>query len=201
MVGTFNMYILNPEWLAKHKIISPGIEVNVETNLARPGFRFHFPSDSAVWSVSPDKIVVETTSPDTDCGNKVARVLQALPETPLFGIGNNGNYLARRDELASLHQHIRDFPLEESSNELSLLQHSFAATLTRNEDAVVNLQLAVKSNEIEVVYNAHTNLERLGDKANLAASAAESFLKDRAIFGDLSLQYFGATVTHDVLND
>lgn len=39
VVGTFNIYILRPQWLAKHEIIETGTEVGIETNLTQPGFR------------------------------------------------------------------------------------------------------------------------------------------------------------------
>ncbi len=85
-VGTFNMYIIQPAWLAKVGIIPKGIGVAIESKLDEPGFRFWSPKLPVRWYVTPSRIQVETQRADADCGELVASVFKSLPETPLIAL-------------------------------------------------------------------------------------------------------------------
>jgi hypothetical protein len=197
VVGTFNMYILHPQWLAKHEIIERGMEVAVETNLAQPGFRFQFPKFKAVWSVAPNRVVIETQDPHTDCGTFVAKVLVTLPHTPLFALGNNAVYRADLSELDALAPAMRDFPRPKSPNEgETVAQNTFHVAVKRAEHEVTNLQIALTEEWIELSCNVHTKLEEQADAAAAAMAAAKRFFEDRTYSKTLAQHLFGTSIDH-----
>ena len=199
VVGTFNMYILHPQWLAKHEIIERGMEVGIETNLTQPGFRFQFPKDNATWIVAPNRVVIETRDPQTDCGSVIAKVLKVLPETPLFGLGNNAvyEYEAGPSERDAFAPAIRDFPWPESPNEGETIgQKTFHVGVKRTEYEVANLQIAFREDEIELSCNLHTKLEDRSEANAAAITAAERFFDDRTYSKILAQHFFGTSIDH-----
>lgn len=196
------MYILHPPWLTKHEIIEAGTEFSIETNLARPGFRFRFPTYEAVWSIAPDRIAAESTSRKTDCAQMVAKVLRALPETPLFAIGNNVVYAATLDELSALSHTIRDFGQPESPHDgETVVQRSFHVAVKRGEGKVANLQLSIKEEAIELGGNLHTKLDGVEDASKEAIAAAERFFQDRDSAKGLAEHFFKVKIGHDANDD
>jgi len=195
VVGTFNMYILHPQWLAKHQIIERGIEVGVETNFSQPGFRFVFPRLDILWLIAPNRVVVESTNPTVDCGAFIAKMLKALPETPLQGLGNNVNYQTELNEIEKLSTAIREFPqVATPSAEDSIAQRTFHVGVKRGDKELTNLQLSFTEKNIELVCNVHVPLENRGDANDVAIAAASRFLDDRARAKSLAQHFFGTEV-------
>jgi len=201
VVGTFNMYILHPQWLARHEIIESGTEVPIDTNLTQPGFRLRFPKDKAIWNVAPNRLAIESQDPQTDCGQIVAKILRVLPETPLFALGNNVHYQAERSELESLSDTIRAFPRAKSpAQEQSIVQRTFHVGVKRTEHETINLQISLKDDSIELACNVHSELANR-EKANEAAvSAAERFFEDRAEAKSLAQHFYGTSIDHGTDN-
>ncbi len=197
VVGTFNMYILHPQWLADHGIIEVGADVGIETNLTQPGFRFRLPENTAAWKVTPERLVVESRKPEIDCGDTVARVLKALPETPLFALGSNVHYQADPSELENLSDAIRNFPrIPPPTPGQSVEQRTFHMGVKRDDRQSVNVQMSLKEDGIELVCNVHTELANR-EKANEAAiAAATQFLADRTESTALAQHFFGASTDH-----
>ena len=197
VVGTFNMYILHPQWLVRNKIIDDPIEVGFETNLARPGFRFRFEKDRSVWSVAPDRLTIETEDPQVDCGKPIAKILQVLSHTPLLALGNNNHYRADLSDLETLSESIREFPRTESPTpDHKVVQRTFHVGIKRTEHEAVNLQIAVKEDFIGLACNVHTNLGGSETPSDRAIAAAERFLDDRAESKSLAQHFFGAAINH-----
>jgi hypothetical protein len=195
VVGTFNMYILNPQWLAGNKIIDDSSDVGFETNLTRPGFRFRI--KQAVWSVAPDRLTIETQDPEVDCGKVIADILQKLPHTPLVAIGSNTQYEANLSELEKLSQAIRDFPRAESpSSGYKVAQRTFHVGVKRAEEETVNLQIAVKEASIALACNVHVDVGRCELPSNAAIDAARRFFDDRVDSERLAQHFFGTAIDH-----
>jgi len=193
VVGTFNMYILHQQWLAKHNIIEPDLEVGIETNLTKPGFRFRFPQNDPIWSVTPNRLAVESQDPQTDCGEIVAKVLAILPETPLFVLGNNFHYRAAWSERENLSPTIRNFP----ETDLPMLQWTYHAGIQRGERVTANIQIALKKDDsIELIFNIHNELGSTENANEEAMSAAKRFFNDRDETMDLAQQFFGISIDH-----
>ena len=201
VVGTFNMYILHPQWLAKHKIIEEDMEVGIETNLTQPGFRFRFPKDKAIWSVAPNRLAIESEDPKTDCGRMVAKILDVLPETPLFAMGNNVHYHAELSELENLSEEIRKFPRAESPTPgQAVAQRTFHVGVKRGEHETVNLQISLENDDIKLACNVHTELGNREDANKAAVAAAERFFEDRDEAKFLAQHFFGTSIDHDSNN-
>jgi hypothetical protein len=196
------MYILQPQWLAKRGIIERGMEVAIETNLARPGVRFHLRKYDAIWVVSPDRVVIESTNWKTDCGAIIFKVLEALPETPLFAIGNNTTFEGDVAEVRHLTPALRDFPMLECPTDAgSVEQRTFHVGVRKNDHDSVNLQLAFLEDKIGLVCNAHRTLDNRDDPNSAARSAASSFFSDRQEATRLAKHFFGSETEHDIDND
>lgn len=201
VVGTFNIYILHPQWLAKHGVIDieGGAGVFMEGNLSQPGFRFRLSKDRVTWNtwnIAPSQIAVETEDPTADCGCMIAAVLEALPETPLFGLGNNVVYRADLAERESLLGPIRDFPQVQSPNPGDkVVQRTFHVGIKHDEHRSTNLQIYFKEEDIELLCNAHTEL-RDRDTRDVAIPAAKRFLEDRSVVKTLAQHFFGTGIEH-----
>jgi hypothetical protein len=196
VVGTFNMYILHPKWLAKHGIIESGVEVAIETNFTQPGFRFTFPKLDIRWLIAPNRVIVESSKPAVDCGAIVAKMLKALPETPLQGLGSNVDYEAELNEIEKLSRTIRDFPQQTSPNAgESIAQRTFHVAVKRGEHEATNLQLSFTETKIELACNVHVGLENRENANEAAIAAASRYFEDRARSDALARYFFGTEVS------
>jgi hypothetical protein len=190
-VGTFNMYIVQPPWLAKIGILPKGTSVTVASKLDEPGFRFSFPKFPFRWFVSPSRMEVETESWQLDCGEKVGKVLESLPWTPLIAIGNNTIYTAAIAELGNLPEDVRRE--SEMPQGYEFAQRSFHHCVKR-EDRSFNLQLSITPEEIELSVNVHTELR--DRDSEVASRAAHRFLQDREAGEALIEHFFKARIEH-----
>lgn len=198
VVGTFNMYIFHPQWLAKHEIIEKGMEVGIEANLTQPGFRFRFPEGKAIWSVAPNRLVIESRDPDTHCGHMVAKILRILPETPLFALGNNVHYQAELSELENLSEAIREFPrVDPPTPEQSVVDRTFQVGVKRDDFQTVNLQISLKEDSIDLACNVHVELANREKANEEALDAAKQFFQDRTDATSLAQHAFGALFDYD----
>ncbi len=86
--GAWNIYILQPEWLDRKGVFTPGKPVLVEALTAGPGFRFSAGKKALQWVVNPFQVTV-AGGPDqgAETGAGMAVLLKALPETPLRNVG------------------------------------------------------------------------------------------------------------------
>lgn len=201
VVGSFNIYIIHPKWLVKHKIIENEVEVAIQFNLEQAGFSYHIPKHKVTWNVAPDKIVVESEDPDVDCGDFLSKVLDKLPETPLFAIGNNVIYEAEKDELSLLAQPIRDFINTVSPiGSETLVQQSFHVALEREKYKITNIQLSIKNDRFVLMCNVHTELRDRSDAWEAAVLATKQLIEDRNSVKPLVHHYFGMTIEHGTYN-
>jgi hypothetical protein len=167
-VGAFNIYIIQPEWLTKVEILGQGEELLVETNFSEPGFRFRSQKSSFLWTVSPTRIVVESTDPSENCGAMIARVLGLLPHTPLQAIGNNAFYAAPLEELAE--------PVPETPAGYEITQRSLHTAL-RKEGAVYNVQRSITKERISFQCNVHFDLKEKSPE--FVQACAKKFFDNR----------------------
>lgn len=198
VVGTFNVHILHPQWLLRRGIIEQGLEVGIETNLTRPGLRLRFLQQNALWSISPDRLVIETHDAVFDCGQMVARVLRILRETPVFAVGNNLHCVAEPAEAGHLPRVLREFPEADGiSPPRQIAQRTLHLAVNRGENETINLQVAIKNEEIELLSNVHYGLGASEDPNATAVAAAERFFVDCAESKLLTEQTFGVSINHD----
>jgi len=101
-VGTFNIYIVQPHWLAEIGLLKEHSQLRMEADFNRPGFRFRVDGAQIRWNVRPDRLMLETQSADEDCGEPLATVLKVLEWTPLLGVGTNLEFEAEPAILSRL---------------------------------------------------------------------------------------------------
>ncbi|MEX0716351.1 MAG: hypothetical protein WD066_07190 [Planctomycetaceae bacterium] len=193
--GTFNMYIVQPAWLGRREIaIFPeGTELEIETRLDAPGFKFQSPQLPAVWTVTPSRITLETADPEHECGETLARVLKALPWTPLVAVGTNGVYEGVKSDLDGMGG-IAAYPFaDRKPADFELAQRGYHVALKRG-DLVLNLQLSVKADSVGLSFNAHTDLRNKNNES--ALDAARGFLDHRRLAESLLSDIFQVDIEH-----
>ena len=191
LVGTFNMYIIQPPWLAKRGII-PKVNVTLESKLNEPGFRFSSSKLRTRWVVTPGRIDVESEDPQEDCGDAMAKVVHALPETPLIALGNNAFYEAPLGDPLALPEDLRDSRAVPPG--YSLVQSTQHFALKRGE-SITNIQLAITDKSFEIATNVHTELR--DRDSTFTEEVARRFLADRLDSERLITQLFNVRVMHD----
>lgn len=173
IVGTFNMYIVQPAWLTKIGIFPKDSKVAIWTKFDEPGCRFESPQQNSRWIVTPTKISVETEKSDEDCGAKVAEVLAKLPWTPVIALGNNAIYEAPVEE-AERFSDLRNPALPDG---FELSQRTFHLGIGHGGQQY-NLQLSITKEPLELSVNVHTEL--VGKETGYAQDTARRFFEQRA---------------------
>lgn len=86
--GAWNIYILQPEWLSEKGILVSE-RVKVERFVEGPGIRLTVGVKSPRWVISPYVVRYESDKPaaEDDVGGPLAKLIAALPETPLRSVG------------------------------------------------------------------------------------------------------------------
>lgn len=189
-VGTFNIYIVQPDWLTKVGIFPEKTEFLIENNLDRPGFRITSPEIRNTWVVYPGKLAIESNVAGEDCGNPMAQVLEKLHWTPVFGLGNNITFEAKRDEieemaiLKTLSSAHSDF---EGYNHQA---RDFGTTLVRG-GKVFNLGITSTENRVRLHGNAHRQIKPDGSGTESAVKEAKAFSSDVQTLTKLMSEVFG----------
>lgn len=191
VVGTFNMYIIQPAWLTARRIIQKSIEIKIEANLEEPGLRFSSPSLASQWLVTPTRLVVESEDRDEDCGESIAKVIKELPWTPLIAIGANSFYKAKRAELPTSLRFLRGEKLPKMPRGSRIEQSTYLLAV-RKGDQIINLQVSILGDMIELKTNVHTDLR--GKDSSFACQAAQGFLGQRKYSEKLLAKLFGIRV-------
>jgi hypothetical protein len=195
VAGTFNIYIVQPPWLVEVGILPKETPFTIGSKLDEPGFRFSFPKLAVRWIVAPNRIMVDTDSIVEDCGTPIAKVLGALPWTPLTGLGNNTTYTASLSDLSVLNEYLRTSP--GPLNGYNLTQRSFHYAATQ-ESRIFNLQLSLTQEEIELSVNVHSELQgkEKAEGNKMACSAAGRFFQDRKDAELLIQHFFNVEIDH-----
>jgi len=167
-VGTFNIYIVQPRWLAQIGLINKEFRVRIESDFTRPGFRFDDPGSPIRWNVRPDRLVLEGSAFGTDCGAPLVKVLRTLKWTPLTGIGTNLEFEADWSILESLKCKMPDCPPPPGYEGGQKTWHS---AFSRGEQ-VFNFQVSANPHSLEhegkrmafLSINVHTEISKETDQ-------------------------------------
>ena len=151
---------------------------SIAGDLTQPGIRFVV--DGSTWNVRPERLSVESTDPDLDCGKLIAKVLSKLRWTPVMAIGSNFTFTtnAARDSGIPV-----DFKLPSSK------KHKFSSRVSQvtvpHDDREVVIQLTAEETGFTLLLNNHTDIQakRLDGKqlvrSRRARSACELFFEHR----------------------
>lgn len=161
-VGTFNIYVVQPRLLVGIGMLKKGIEVKFEQILTQPGFRFSADGLKGKWTVRPDRLIVETDSPDEDCGQQLSTVLKALRWTPVVAIGVNVEFESATDSIESLFPKAAHGP-----KNLTIRQRTTHVAVSEDGN-VFNLQAAMPASGPNFLSgNVHTELKTESQKKDV----------------------------------
>lgn len=204
MIGTFNIFVIQPKLLTEMGLIPKGKSLKVQQDFSQPGIRIQL--DEVTWVVRPDRLIVESQRYGEDCGTPLADLLSHLVWTPVFAVGVNLSFTGvdlKEDEIPD------GFRLPKVDFETTQRTvHASAADRGR----VFNVQLAAtrtnESTQHELALNIHTDFSE--QKTSLsqaglneaATNACRSFLGDIAAITDFSTKIcptlrFSYDIHHD----
>ncbi|TWT65657.1 hypothetical protein [Crateriforma conspicua] len=190
--GTFNIYIFQPQWVNEIIGVEADRLIRMEADFSRPGFQFRLDDPKSVWSIRPDGIVVSSKSRGVSCGHYLAKVLTALPVTPMQALGNNFAFKPVDEE--------SDLPCETSKNWLEYaakLQDISVASVSasiRRGSTIFNTAIHVSTDDGVTV---QVNVHRDGLSIEEYQTAAKKFDSDLTAAAELLENEMGFEVTND----
>jgi hypothetical protein len=179
VVGTFNIYIVQPHWLSEVEIIPSKTKVAIQADMRSPGFKFKLPDNVDLsWNIRPDRLSTQSERLDVDCGKPIAQVLKKLPWTPVTAVGCNAAFIASLDHYDKI-SHL--FSSDSLADEYKLAQKTWHRGIRRNH-LTLNIQLSVTDDSIELSLNAHTEAKKgctIRTANEVAQGACTSFIAQR----------------------
>lgn len=184
VVGTFNIYIIQPKLLLEMGVIPTDCKVKLQSDFSHPGIRFEL--GDVRWNVRPERLAVESKNPEIDCGIAIGRLLEQLVWTPTMAVGVNTVFLGDAETEQQLPEHFK-LPTTAKFETVQRTCH----VSCRSGDSVLNLQLNYNAGKegaqpaVQLMLNVHTNLSEKNEtrtQIELNASARQacnSFLKQR----------------------
>lgn len=198
IVGTFNIYIIRPDWLARIGLLPDASAVQYETQLTQPGFRLSSDQLGSRWTVLPNRLVLDTKNPTEDCGATADLILDRLPETPLTAIGFN---VVLRGDPASIGgwDDKTTFPSSVVPSEgYECKQRSWHLGVGEG-DHTINLQLSELQDYVELRANIHFDLK--DRRSEFARQTARDFFAHRQKCISLLRDLFQARIDDAANND
>jgi hypothetical protein len=190
VVGTFNIYILRPDWLGAIGILDPQSEVKIEAKFTQPGLRLSSPNLGSKWTVLPDRLILETTSARENCGETIDKVLESLPWTPVTAMGCNFSYRGDHTSVDHWHEKTR-FPGTKAPEGFSLKQRTWHWGVA-HESHIYNIQLSEIDAAVELAGNTHA--EWASDGVASARRFAQRFFEFRKTSLRFATEIFGARI-------
>lgn len=150
----------------------------------REGIQFRSPS--VEWLIDTEGLVV--SSLEENCGEFAAKVLEALPHTPITAVGNNFNYVGKVSQWF-------DSPLspllainpQTFGPELPLEESVWTGTFRHGQAQVVVMVATGTNDEDSVFFNFHRPALHM---TGTAIQAARQFSEDQAASRGLLAQLF-----------
>lgn len=191
-LGTFNMYIVQPRWLADRGILARDTTVAIASKLDEPSFRFSSPQLKSQWEVTPRKIEVSTRVDSEDCGSMISKVIESLPWTPLRSVASNFFFKSDGDHPPELEDFCR---LKVSPPDGATVEQRSSHLAIRQGEHIFNLQLSFLRGGVEIHGNATTETSQKGGP-ELAVAAAAKFLDHRVVLDRLIRDIFKIEVSY-----
>jgi hypothetical protein len=152
VVGTFNIYIIQPKLLGEMGVFPHGEVVTVMGDVSQPGTRMV--AQGTTWTIRPDRLVVETDKSTVDCGEFIARTLEALCWTPVMAVGINAVFTADASVEEQLPDAVR---LPKCEAAIQRTSHIGIA----HDDSTLNIQISATEKCLELSLNLHRDLSAL----------------------------------------
>ena len=154
VVGRWNRFILNPEWISKTLFETENLQVEFSFDLLLPP---RYTSDSIRLTTLDDRIMITPLSYSNDSmlnAEKITlKLISLLPHTPLTAIGFNFGY--QYDDF-HINRIIEFKDTLDQSFDASYNKVSFKRSYNIN-DCVVNIEQTAAENNVNVDFNYHYN--------------------------------------------
>ncbi|KAB2911413.1 MAG: hypothetical protein F9K29_22580 [Hyphomicrobiaceae bacterium] len=190
LLGSWNMAILNPGWIAKELFEADGIEAEIA--IAEGRTRLKYRHEDVSVNPQPSRVVVSALSVSDECLQRTeaaaARLLELLPITPVSAIGINFGYsqeqlpeniakIFNTADVALIGQHGLAIKQSNLVRHLTFEDRELRLRLTITED----LSLRVHLNYHKAVAHANEARDAILEKAIVYRRKGEELL--RAIYG------------------
>jgi len=188
-VGAFNMQLIQPSWLIERGILAKDDPLECEINLEQAGLRFRNTNTETQWFVTPTRLEIRASSPDENCGESLAQVLDLLNWTPLRAIGINTQYHASPAIISQLRSFSIEFVEHPISKEYKIVQ-KLHGILVEKENKAHDLRIDFDGSSV----NLHTNTQLIptGSESNvMACETARAYFAQRKENEELAKQLYG----------
>jgi len=189
---------LQPRLLSEMGVIDSVTPVKVQSDFAQPGTRLE--SAGVRWTIRPERLSIETSSPEQDCGQLMSSVLEHLKWTPVWAIGCNVEFQCAEPIEGDLPVSFR-LPMTSRPS----VQRTSHIAFNDGED-VVNLQLSFVENRLDLTANVHSDYGPLRFKMkqsqlnDMAVESCRLFLKKRKLAVQLAEEVTNAKFTYEHAN-
>lgn len=175
MVGAWNPRIFTADWLSNNVFRVANVGVEVPTN---PGFPYRFTANNVQIVPSASRVVFTPSLFDDATLNEMERqaiaLLEALPHTPLAGVGTNFGFIEPEPNPDLLHH----FDLSDTG-EIAVAGYAVTATVINRtlswDGGSMNFTLSLQNNRVLADFNLH---RAVANCTQAAASLLGSIVQD-----------------------
>jgi hypothetical protein len=175
VVGRFNPFIINPEWLVRQKICAAG-EVRLQLDLkpAEQQGTVKFIIDGFEWDVTPTRLRIESGRTGRNPSELAVKVLVELRHTPLTGIGHNFVFLGKQSAWRVGRPKLGDLDWSALQSIGKPTQVACNATITC-DGFTLTARMEDQGDEIQIHLNIHREIRSVEE----LQAAAERYAQDR----------------------
>jgi hypothetical protein len=149
--GTFNIYVFQPSHVGRIAGLPDDAKFEMESDFSKPGFLLSL--GTSKWTVRPDRVIIESDSPNENCGLVLSKVLDWLPVTPIAAIGHNFKYVGGLPDFPNAERMTASLPMATLEG-YSTKQRTWHVAHER-EGIVFNLQVGIRDSEVHATANVH----------------------------------------------
>ena len=182
VVGAWNPSIIQPFWLFEHNVV-PRQEDLPEMGFQPLGRSVKLHLSGLDWTIEETRLEIRS-SEGKDCATYAATILDLLPHTPIYAIGDNFVFRCKSSEWPAEHRPRFGRLMVRPDAEHSAVR-KVACTLVREIDpeTTLGVQLTEEHEHVVISFNFHRNCQQ----ATRAAQFAGQWAKDR----DAAIQALG----------
>ncbi len=183
--GAFNARIITPSWLVGEGIVSldspgDGVEGELTFPASNPAdTKMRFEIAGFRWEVSASRVFIGSDGPDSPA-DLVARLLDALPHTPIVAVGSNFDFRVERGDGDKLPLGLR-LGRQPTPGLAEITESRATLAGVTGGGTACTIAVAARDNEILANANYHRPMQASDRRAVIesAKAAAAEFIADR----------------------
>lgn len=177
MVGAFNPAIIQRQWLVAQSIVEhAAAEVpEMEVSVTPQATRYRFRTGGLTWTVSSDRVILETEQSWQRIQASAIAMLQCLPHTPVAAIGMNFHKRVPSESWKLPYPRLPEELVRVVGESVgAVIGESHSCQLAESDGSILNLAFRLEEGAVWVDFNFHHSVEAAGP-----AIAAIERLSDR----------------------